>query len=72
MFPHKYFAGRYFAPRYWPQGTGIIVVPPSVSRGCAHVADVVVTVLAIADVALWSVAGGDYALTTITLADEAC
>lgn len=22
MFPRRYFAGRFFAPRYWPQSAG--------------------------------------------------
>lgn len=26
MFPRKYFAGRYSAPRYWPQGVGVAIV----------------------------------------------
>ncbi len=26
MFTRKYFAGRYFAPVYWPQGVGVEAV----------------------------------------------
>lgn len=33
MFPRGYFAGRYFAPRYWPGG-GTIIVTPGVELLC--------------------------------------
>lgn len=29
MFPRRYFAGRFFAPRYWPQSTGGAPPAPS-------------------------------------------
>lgn len=34
MFPRRFFAGRFFAPRYYPQSQGVVVeAPPDTGGG---------------------------------------